>query len=161
MGNVYVTGASMGTGTGLDYCTIKYGPDGMPSPSWPDMGFGIGVRRFNGPVSGFDEAYKIAVDLMGNVYVTGFADNGTLTSIDYCTIKYSPSGIMMWVMNYDGGVGGGHDFPHALAVDAMGNVYVTGASPGDPMHIDYNDYCTIKYSPAGVLLWAARFAQRR
>src|SRR3989442_6339982 len=78
-GNVYVTGTSMGSGTGLDYVTIKYSPSGAPSPTWPDVGFGVGVRRYNGPVSGFDEAIKIFVDPMGNVYVTGYITNTPAT----------------------------------------------------------------------------------
>ncbi|MGZ8554112.1 MAG: SBBP repeat-containing protein, partial [Chitinophagaceae bacterium] len=36
------------------------------------------VRRYNGPESGFDEAYSMAVDVAGNVYVTGQSDGGVL-----------------------------------------------------------------------------------
>ena len=157
MGNSYVTGTSMGAGTGLDICTIKYAPTGAPSPTWPDMGFGTGVRRYDGPVHGFDQGYKIALDPMGNVYVIGYITNTSATGIDWCTIKYSPTGIMMWVAIYDGGAGGGYDYPYDLAVDGMGNAYVTGASGHDPAHIDYKDITTIKYSPGGTALWIKTF----
>ncbi|MFO7638831.1 MAG: SBBP repeat-containing protein, partial [bacterium] len=50
-GNVYVTGASWGDGTGNDYATVKYGPDG--AERW--------VTRYDGPAGGSDEATAIAV----------------------------------------------------------------------------------------------------
>ncbi|MBX9852548.1 MAG: SBBP repeat-containing protein [Cytophagaceae bacterium] len=42
---------------------------------------------YNGNTNGQEEPSDIAVDVNGNVYVTG-GSNG-----DYVTIKYSPSGI--------------------------------------------------------------------
>jgi uncharacterized delta-60 repeat protein len=41
----------------------------------------------------------------------------------------------------------------ALVVDAAGNVYVTGSSGGIPNL----DYSTVKYSPAGDVLWVRRY----
>jgi uncharacterized delta-60 repeat protein len=156
-GNVYVTGSSDGGGaTHLDICTIKYTPAGLPSPTWPDVGFGVGVRRFDGPMHDFDEGHNVAVDPAGNVYVTGYANFGGLTGINYVTIKYSPSGSVLWIAVYDGGVGSaaiGIDYPLSMYVDAAGNVYVTGESGGiGTMY----DCATVKYSPSGVLLWANR-----
>jgi len=62
-GNVYITGASYGSGTYSDYATIKYAPNGQE----------IWVARYNGPGNGDDRAYAIAVDNNGNVYVTGYS----------------------------------------------------------------------------------------
>lgn len=56
-----------------------------------------------------------------------------------------------WVVRYNG-IGNDSDAASAIAVDAAGNVYVTGYS-----NIDYVDYATIKYSSGGVMLWLAGY----
>jgi len=131
-GNVYVTGESYGSGINYDYATIKYSPAG--DTLW--------VRRYNGPGSGHDEAYALAVDDSGNVYVTG-ESRGIGTWYDYATIKYSAAGDSMWVRRYNATVNS-IDEALALAVDDSGNVYVTGRSEGSRTSYDY---ATIKYSP--------------
>jgi hypothetical protein len=129
-GNVYVTGLSFGSGTGEDYCTIKYKPNG--DTAW--------VRRYNGPGNAGDDAHAIAIDASGNVYVTG-ESFGSGANYDYATIKYSPDGYTVWEKRYNGPVNG-HDHSYAIALDGSGNVYVTGKSFGSGT--DY-DYATIKY----------------
>ncbi len=44
-----------------------------------------------------------------------------------------------------------------MAVDAAGNVYVTGRSQAGGSGIDNFDYGTVKYDTAGNELWAARY----
>jgi len=141
-GNVYVTGYSYGSGTSSDYATIKYYPNG--DTAW--------VRRYNGPGNSFDEAYAIAVDGSGNVYVTGYSW-GSGTSYDYATIKYDPAGNQLWVQRYNG-PGNSQDRAYAIAVDGSGNVYVAGYSYGSGTD---DDYATIKYDPAGTQLWVKRY----
>jgi len=142
-GNVYVTGNSDGNGTGPDIATIKYNSAGVEQ--W--------VARYNGPGTTYlvDTGSDIAVDDAGNVYVTG---SSSANFGDYVTIKYNTAGVTQWVALY-GALGGGSDGATALALDAAGNVYVTGGSYGGAPK--GNDFATIKYSNAGVQQWVARY----
>ncbi|MBI4547485.1 MAG: SBBP repeat-containing protein [Ignavibacteriae bacterium] len=144
-GNVYVTGQSYGSGTYIDYATIKYAPNG--DTLW--------VRRYNIPGNSWDYASALAVDGSGNVYVTG--SSGIYPNLDYATIKYAANGDTLWVRTYDG-PGNAQDRANALAVDASGNVHVTGSSRADSFTVlqDY-DYATIKYAPNGDTLWVRRY----
>jgi hypothetical protein len=117
-------------GNDYDYATIKYNSSG--DSLW--------VRRYNGPANNVDEAYSIAVDGSGNVYVTGFSEgSGTLS--DYATIKYNSAGAQQWAVTYNG-QSNSYDYSHSLALDATGNVYVTGYITGSTQ-----DFATLKYSP--------------
>jgi len=145
MGNVYVTGKSDGTDMWADYATIKYDPNG--DELW--------VRRYNGPGMYTDEASAIAIDDSGNVYVTG-SSYSVETNFDYATIKYDLNGNELWVARYTGPEDG-EDYARAIAVDGSGNVYVTGYiwNSGEPF--TRNDYATIKYDPNGNELWVRIF----
>jgi uncharacterized delta-60 repeat protein len=141
-GNVYVTGYSVGDGTGNDYATIKYSSLGVEQ--W--------VQRYNGPSNNSDGATAIAVDNEGNVYVTG-SSRGDGTDSDYATIKYSSLGVEQWVQRYNG-PGNGQDIANAIAVDNEGSVFVTGYSRGSEPNYDY---ATIKYDSLGVEQWVQRY----
>jgi uncharacterized delta-60 repeat protein len=143
-GNVYVTGESPGSGSGKDYATIKYNTSGT----------GLWLQRYNGTGNSDDYAKNIAVDASGNVYVTGDSWGSGGTGSDYVTIKYNTDGYSQWVQRYNGPPGTGLDQAFSLAVDASGNVYVTGNSSGSGTG---PDYATIKYSTTGVMLWASRY----
>jgi hypothetical protein len=141
-GNVFVTGYSGASGGGNDYATIKYSNTGVP----------VWTNLYNGPANGTDGASAIALDTDGNVLVTGVArGNGSLA--DYATIKYSNAGLSLWT-NYYNGPGNNDDWANAIAVDANGNVFVTGYQTGCGSGFDY---ATIKYSGAGVPLWTNRY----
>lgn len=142
-GNVYVTGSSWdGSVSEENYVTIKYNTSGVQQ--W---------RKEYDNFSGADIAYAIAVDTAGNVYVTGASHDGSVNQLNYVTIKYNPVGTQLWVKEYDNF--GGDDAAYALAVDSMGNVYVTGASWDGS--IDEADYVTIKYNAAGTQQWLAEY----
>jgi uncharacterized delta-60 repeat protein len=141
-GNVYVTGVSVGSGTGADYATIKYNSAGQQQ--W--------VARYNGPVNGDDYGYAMALDKSGNTYVTGWS-RGPGTEFDYATVKYDSAGQQQWAARYTG-PGNGFCEAKAIAVDDSGNVYVAGHSPGAGTA---DDYATIKYDSAGQQQWVARY----
>ena len=141
-GNVHVTGRACAETmidaqlreqcSRSDYATVKYGADG--NQLW--------VALYSGPRNFFDEATAITLDGAGNVYVTGYS-YGIDTLSDYATVKYDADGNELWVARYNG-PGNSFDFASGIALDAAGNVYVTGSSDGafgtNP------DYATVKYT---------------
>ncbi|MCU7547543.1 SBBP repeat-containing protein [Chitinophagaceae bacterium LB-8] len=139
-GNVYVTGFSVGGGGSWDYATIKY--DAAGNELW--------VRWYDGPGNHSDIAASLAVDAQGNVYVTGYSDD-LETNSDYATVKYDTNGNELWVRRYNG-PGNNSDIAIALALDASGNVYVTGASISSATGFNY-DYATVKYDANGNEKW--------
>lgn len=141
-GNVYVNGASIGSGTDFDYVTLKYNSDGVQQ--W--------ASRYNGPGNSSDNSFSMAVDISGNVYITGYSF-GTASNNDYATIKYNSSGAEQWVQRYNG-PGNHSDWAYSLAIDAAGNVFVTGQSAGNGTNIDY---ATIKYNSSGAEQWVSRY----
>ncbi|MEI6945609.1 SBBP repeat-containing protein [Paraflavisolibacter sp. H34] len=141
-GNVYLTGSSWSSAN-TDYATIKYNTNGGQ----------VWIARYNGPSNGFDVANKLLLDASGNVYVTG-GSQGIGTGDDYATIKYSNSGAQLWAARYNAAAS--TDVANNMALDAAGNVYVTGQSyVDDPT---YYDYATVKYNAAGVPQWVQRYS---
>jgi len=138
-GNVFVTGYSTGSGSSLDYATVAYSGAGVP----------LWTNRYNGPGNGSDQAYAVAVDGSGNVFVIGSSGRGS--SLDYATVAYSRVGVPLWTNRYHG-PSNGNDYARAVAVDGSGNVFVIGDSPGSG-----SDYATVAYSGAGVPLWTNRY----
>ncbi|MBX2992768.1 MAG: SBBP repeat-containing protein, partial [Bacteroidetes bacterium] len=124
--NVYVTGSSRVSGSFNDYTTIKY--DSLGIQQW--------VALYDGPRGYYDEAYAIAVDTGGNVYVTGYCD-GPDTSWDYATIKYNTAGNQQWVVRYSD-VSRSDEVANALTVRGNGSVYVTGWSGDDIVTVVYD-----------------------
>jgi alpha-tubulin suppressor-like RCC1 family protein len=133
---------SSGSGTVIDYATIKYNSSGDS----------VWVKRYNSLGNSYDGANSIAVDTSGNVYVTGY---NTVSGIqyDYATIKYNSSGDSVWVKRYNG-LGNSYDGANSIAVDTSGNVYVTGYNTVSGIQYDY---ATLKYNSSGDSLWVKRY----
>jgi hypothetical protein len=146
-GNVYVTGASSGSGTSLDYATVAYRASD---------GHQLWVARYDGPGNFIDDAQAIAVGpSTGNVYVTGGSD-GIGTSSDYATVAYRASdGHQLWVKRYDGPGNGGDGAKFMAADPSTGNIYVTGDSDGGI--VTGLDQATVAYDSSGNELWVARY----
>ena len=140
-GNVYVTGRSIASGSDYDIATVKYNNAGVEQ--W--------AARYDGPMNSDDEAYDVVLDDAGNVYVTGVAS--ATPGAHYITIKYESTGDTAWTALY-GGPDGMGCVANALALDASGNVYVTGS--GFSMGTA-NDFATVKYDSQGNEEWVATY----
>ena len=120
--------------------------------------------------SGADVGNAIAVDAAGNSYVAGYF-NGTATfgtntltsagNTDIFITKQDSSGQLLWARRAGGP---GYDAAKGIAVDALGNCYVTGAYEGvadfgggsltNTSPSSYADAFLVKYDAAGTLVWA-------
>jgi hypothetical protein len=139
-------------------------------PSLAQQSRELWVTRHDGPVSGNDSASAIAVGSTGNSYVTGQVcaarDWTGQCWYGWETVKYDTNGVALWTARFpEGDPFNGDPFngPAAIAVDASGNVYVTGSmgtgSACDELgcYSSYSDYATVKYGPNGAQLWLARY----
>jgi hypothetical protein len=168
LGNVIVAGDFWGSvdfGGGALTCAgngdifvAKFGSDG--AHLWSER-FGDGGHQY---------ADAVAVDASGNVIVTGSFygtvdfGGGALTSAggeDIFIAKFASDGAHLWSKRF----GGGSDQkPTAVAVDASGNVIVTGYfydavdfGGGALTSAGLKDIFVAKFDPDGAHLWSKRF----
>ncbi|MBK9332671.1 MAG: SBBP repeat-containing protein [Ignavibacteria bacterium] len=141
-GNIYVCGSTFEAATINDYLIIKYSSAG--DELWH--------KTYNGTANGNDNMTSIAADVSGNAVITG-TSVGAGSGLDIVTIKYSPSGDLIWerrfttsTVNIEEG--------KAVTSDNLGNIFVTGTSTGFSSSYDY---MTIMYSPAGDLIWSKNY----
>jgi Beta-propeller repeat len=170
LGNSYVTGLFNGTATNP---TI-FGP-GEPNQTplisaggtdvfvakYDSTGKLVWAKRAGG--AGDDHGGGIAVDGLGNSYVTGV---GAITRANMFVTKYDSTGSLVWAKSASGNfqVGAG------VALDGLGNIYVAGDysgiatnpsifGPGEPnqtqlIHVEPRDIFVAKYDSTGNLIWA-------
>ena len=111
-------------------------------------------QRHRGQGNDFNFARAVVVDSRGDVIVTGQSDGGVfVTSTDIYTAKYAgDDGRLLWERRYNNPVNRG-DEANAIAVDAEGNVVITGSTTTSAQ-TGRTDYYTAKYSGAdGALIW--------
>jgi hypothetical protein len=116
---------------------IGFSASAQIQPAW--------VAKYNnGIANGTNQAVQMALDSVGNIYVTGFSQN-TNGNLGYVTLKYAPSGTLVWAARLDS-----TNFPSAqpaaMALDSNDNVIVTGSAG------------TVKYGSNGTQLWTAPYA---
>lgn len=123
-----------GTSDSLDYVTTKCYPNG--DVAW--------TRIYDGPANDSDQVSSMALDDLGNTYITG-RSTGITTGYDYATIKYDPNGNRLWLARFDGDSAQNRDVATDVVIDVQGNIYVTGSSQDSTGH---GDCVTIKYLPS-------------
>ncbi len=119
-----------------------------------------------------DRGHDVAVDLSGNVYVTGYFDTSSVTfgtftltnegSDDYYLVKYDAAGNVLWALSNGGNMS---EMGNSVACDSAGNVYVTGSFESQQLlfgndtiiNSSMHDVFVAKYDPAGNEVWAMSF----
>ena len=148
-GNVYIVGITSGDLGGPnagynDAFLSKY--DGSGTLAWTRQ-LGTGSD---------DYSYGVAVDAGGNVYITGYTDGNlggpNAGGDDAFLSKYDGSGTLAWTRQLGTG---SDDYSRGVAVDADGNVYITGRTEGDlggPNAGGWDVFLS-KYDGSGTLAW--------
>jgi hypothetical protein len=141
--NVYVTGyyhdtVDFNPGAATNTLTSQGGSD-MYIAKYDINGNYLWAKSVGG--SGDDEGYSIIIDALDNVYAIGgfhgtvdFDPNAATAylnsagGLDMYFAKYDINGNYLWAASVGGSIG--DDFVKSLALDALGNFYVTGAFEG-------------------------------
>ncbi|MDR3403443.1 MAG: SBBP repeat-containing protein [Chthoniobacter sp.] len=133
-------------------------PETPPDFAWAQQAGSVGADKTRG----------LAIDDAGNVYMTGeFSKTGTFGDftveskgeLDFFVAKYSPAGKCLWVRS---GGGSKIDRGYGVAVDAQGNVFVTGHCQSTDATFDGlafenrggdYDLFVAKYDASGKIQW--------
>jgi uncharacterized delta-60 repeat protein len=136
-GNVYVTGYSTTTSQGKNIITHKYNSSG--TLQW--------TETYNNDLDGDDEAYAMAMDNSGNIYVTGYTST-EIDQFDVFTIKYNASGNTIWSIHNDGPY---HlnDKSTNIAIDNNGDIVIAALSETAPGQYQY---LTVKYVEKDIII---------
>lgn len=130
-GGVYVAGAFSGT---IEFGTTSLTSVGLTDAflaKYSSSGTLQWARRGGGPES--TVARGLAVDGAGNAVLVGtYLDEARFGDVDLpagadkevFVVKYDPAGNVKWARN---GSGGSQDLAESAALDAAGNIYVTGS----------------------------------
>lgn len=144
-GHIATVGYVLDPSTGYDLLVRKYDRTGKL----------LWSRTWDGG-SGGDEFFgTILFDSADNIITSGTAVNPS-GNTDIVTIKYSPSGQLLWAEFYDGPLSGddeAYGWP-SVGVDASDHVYASGYSQAaDGVY----EFVALKYDASGSLAWAQRW----
>ncbi|MGE0481466.1 MAG: hypothetical protein AB7Q17_13440 [Phycisphaerae bacterium] len=158
-GNCYVVGGVFYQpgptgGYATDFHVMKFTPDG--AVAWV---YHTNSASFRGAI-----ANSLALDAEGNVYATGYVIEPGANQ-DFLTVKLSSSGALTYRAQFSTpGFNTGDDEGLAITADDLGNAYVAGYWRPDPVQGQpdrHLDTMTLKYSPAGALLWQTSTTRAR
>jgi hypothetical protein len=173
-GNVYMAGVFRSS-------TIVFGSTTLTNAGVSNYDIFLAKYDINGNIvwaksagsTSDDVATSVTVDLLGNLYVTGYfkspslifgsttlsnADN-TGNSYDLFISKYDINGNVVWAKSAGST---GDDFVNSIALDALGNPYVTGYFNSSTLsfgsttltNVGSNNIFLAKYDVNGNVVWA-------
>ena len=148
-GNIYIAGATWG-----DLGGPKVGDEDAFLAKYDASGALLWIRQRG--TSEYDEGTCVAIDDFGNAYICG-RTYGSLAGTskgksDAFLIKYDSSGTVLWEQQL-GTTSWERAF--AVAVDCLGNAYITGSTQGDlgAPNEGSQDAFIAKYNSYGAILW--------
>lgn len=174
LGNYYILG--LFDGNGLDFCGNYY-PNSNASATdiflskFDSLDNCIWTRQAGG--TGEDIPTDLAVDSLGNCYITGYFDSPSISfgafplvnsggnNSDLFVARYDPAGTVLWAHSATG-TSGSTEASRSIAIDDQGDCYITGNFNSDSLVFtniaieksqNFNMYLA-KYSAAGAALWA-------
>jgi uncharacterized delta-60 repeat protein len=144
-GNIYLAGYTHKSDANADFLVVKFNASGQLQ--W--------AKSWHGSGQGPDIAYAITYK-NGAIYAAGEVSNLGV-GFDFFTLALNESGDSLWGAHYNDAVFNQYEQARAIAIDAQGNVYVTGESDRDPSSVINDDFLTIKYSSSGTQQWVKRY----
>ena len=137
-GNSYITGNIAGLETDIDFLTIKIDSSGQV----------VWTSRHDGPLHHRDDASSIAIDSLGNSYVSGLQTGLDITS-ELTTIKINSLGTNEWTRSYQ--YHGSFFYRTKIIVDKEGNI--SNCVPDFSDNTGIFRLIVVQYSPSGTELW--------
>lgn len=150
-GFIYLAGKTAG---GIDG-NFNSGGDDIVLMKYDQAGSRMWTKQIGSPSN--DEAFGVAVDYSGNIYVSG-RTQGSLGGVnaggvDIFLMKLAPDGMIQWIQQYGSE---GDDLATRVTVDGNGNAYVTGYTNGgleSYSNSGANDLFLVKYDAGGNRQW--------
>jgi len=109
------------------------------------------IKSYGSGANSYDEGIDIVADIYGNIYVAGNSIRNKRS--DILLLKYNPGGDLIWSRTFDEFTG--NDVATDMDIGSDGCVCIAGYSDNS---IFNPEFVTIKYDPAGNLLWAKRYS---
>ena len=152
-GNAFITGQTRGNLGG-----VNAGGSDVYVSKFDSGGNELWTTQFG--TSDHDRGYSVAVDASGNAYITGYTKGdlggSNVGSYDVFVSKLDSGGNDVWTSQFGTS---GEDIGNSLALDASGNVYISGQTLGDlggPNAGSYDAFLS-KLDSDGNEVWTSQF----
>lgn len=143
-GSIYAVGYTKVSGQKSNFLIVKFDPSSCDT---------VWTRTYD-YIGKSDKAELVAVDALGNIFVTGKSDSAVLDTAsnnDIVTMKFDSNGNLLWTQRFDG-TGNLRDEPSKILINGNGEILVCGRT--ENVHDD--DFVILKYdATTGSPLWAS------
>jgi hypothetical protein len=156
-GNIYLSGY---TNDNFNLTDSNAGHNDIWIAKYDEDGKEKWVKQFGS--AGEDYLQEIALDLLGNIYMTGYTEGSLVGSgkntgaSDIWFAKYNSAGTQQWIQQFGSIV---EDFSYGITVDSIGNIYLTGITFGSltGTNAGASDIWFAKYTNNGIRQWIKQF----